>query len=205
MRVVKVIMMTVVLMCFSKLYGQNNQIKLYIQQIAANKVYIEYLQKGYSIVKTGLTTIGNIKNGHFSLDQMFFDDLQRINPRIRGHAKVLDIVTLNVQIIKRADKLIRETRNSELFKKGEVRHVEKCLELVLTNNAALIDEMESLLKRSALKMSDDERIKRIEELQVSMRSNYSFVNYFEGELRKLLLQKQKEFRDKAVVEDLLMN
>ena len=40
------------------------QKKYLLQQIAALQVYIGYLQKGYSIAKTGLTTIGNIKNGH---------------------------------------------------------------------------------------------------------------------------------------------
>ena len=63
---------------------KQTQIKYLLNQIAANKVYIGYLQKGYSIASKGLSTIGQIKNGEFTLHQDFFNRLLSINPAIKN-------------------------------------------------------------------------------------------------------------------------
>src|SRR5436190_21373731 len=77
----------------SEWFNQNaTQKKYLLQQIAALQVYTQYLQKGYSIAKTGLTTIGNFKNGHFSLDKDFFASLENINPKIKKYSRVSDII-----------------------------------------------------------------------------------------------------------------
>ena len=49
------------------------QKKYLLQQIAGLQIYIGYVEKGYSIAKKGLNTIGDLKDGHFSLDKVFFD------------------------------------------------------------------------------------------------------------------------------------
>lgn len=197
----------VILMLFFRTdsFGQNNQIKLYIQQIAANKVYIEYLQKGYSIVRSGLKTIGDIKDGHFKLDEIFFKDLERINPKISNYAKVADIVMLNGQVVKRAAVLVKGVKGSPVFHEREIKHIGKVLDALTDDCAELMDELNSLLRASAFKMSDDERLKRINALNTQMRSNYAFLNNFSGELRMLEVQKLKEQNEGSVVEDLIKN
>lgn len=199
----KVVILITMMLLFNNGYGQNNQIKLYIQQIAANKVYIEYLQKGYSIVKNGLRAIGDIKDGHWRLDIIFFDGLEKINPKVRQYAKVADIIALNIQVIKRAKKLVLEIKDADVFTEQEALYATKVVDRTLVNCAALIDELGSLLKTSELRMSDNERIKRIDGLHEQMRSNYSFVNYFSGEWQLLQLQKNKALRDGIIVKQLL--
>lgn len=199
----KVVILITMMILFNNGYGQNNQIKLYIQQIAANKVYIEYLQKGYSIVKKGLRTIGDIKDGHWSLDIDLFDGLEKINPKVRHYAKVTDIIALNTQVVKRAKKLVQETHNGKHFTKQEVGYAEKVKNALLVNCSALADELSILISKSELKMSDDERIKRIEILHEQMRDNFSFVNHFSGALQLLQLQKDKEWRDANFINDLI--
>ncbi len=51
---------------------QETQKKYLIQQIAALQVYTGYVQKGYSVAKKGLATIGSIKEGDFNLHSNFF-------------------------------------------------------------------------------------------------------------------------------------
>lgn len=182
-------------------YSQS-QIKLYIQQIAANKVYIEYLQKGYSIAKKGLTTIGNIKNGHWSLDKDFFAGLENINPKVRHYAKVADIVALNIQIVKRYKQALKEARASDRFTGSELDYFGKVFTGLIDNCAVLVDELTLLLKASELKMSDDERIKRIDKLYTNMQDNYVFVQDFSGSMEIMTLQRDKEVNDAAVVKGL---
>lgn len=105
--------------------SQNSQIKLYLQQIAANKVYIEYLQKGYKIVRGGLTTVGNIKNGHFKLDKDFFAALESINPKVRNYAKVAAIEQFNLEIISEFKTTIKNAQKSDGLHGNELAEVEK--------------------------------------------------------------------------------
>ncbi|MBN8788535.1 MAG: hypothetical protein J0I84_15705 [Terrimonas sp.] len=198
----KPVLMVFMLMALSKGYAQNNQIKLYIQQIAANKVYLEYLQKGYSIVKNGLNTIGNIKNGHFSLDKDFFSQLENINPKVRHYAKEADIIALNVQIIRRFKKALAEAKGTDLFSDQELDYINRVFNSLIDNCASLTDELTVLLTPSEWKMSDDERIKRIDGLHTAMRDNYAFVNHFAGELEIMAMQKGKELNDAAVLQGL---
>lgn len=182
-------------------YGQN-QIKLYIQQIAANKVYLEYLQKGYSIVKTGLNTIGNIKDGHFSLDKDFFSRLENINPKVRHYAKVTDIIALNIQIIRRYKKALAEAKDTDLFNDRELDYMTRVFNSLINNCVSLTDELTVLLTPHEWKMSDDERVKRIDGLHAAMWDNYAFVNHFAGELQIMAMQKGKELNDASVLQDL---
>src|SRR5258705_8026730 len=78
---------------------KSTQKKYLIQQIAMLQVYIGYLQKGHNIAKNGLITIGNIKNGHFTLDKDFFASLRNVNPKVKQYVKVADIITLNEKIV----------------------------------------------------------------------------------------------------------
>lgn len=183
-------------------YSQGSQIKLYIQQIAANKVYIEYLQKGYSIAKKGLTTIGNIKNGHWSLDKDFFAGLENINPKVRSYTMVADIVALNIQIVKRYKQALKEARVSDRFTGSELDYFGKVFAGLMDDCTVVVDELTILLKASELKMSDDERIKRIDKLHTNMQDNYVFVQDFSGKMEVMILQRDKEVKDAAVMKGL---
>jgi hypothetical protein len=46
---------------------KQTELKYYLQQIAALKLYAGFLEKGYSIAREGLTVIAEIKNGEFNL------------------------------------------------------------------------------------------------------------------------------------------
>lgn len=133
----KRVMMMSLLISVSVFSQAQNQIRLYIQQIAANKVYIEYLQQGYKIVKNGLNTIGNIKDGHFSLDKDFFNGLQHINPKVRHYAKVADIIALNIHIIKRHKKALAAARDSDGFTSSELDYMTKVFNALIDNCASL--------------------------------------------------------------------
>ena len=76
------------------------QKKYLLQQIAALQVYLGYAKKGYTIVTSGVNTIRNIKNGDFNLHRDFFSRLKNVNPAIRRYAKVADIISYQVKIIR---------------------------------------------------------------------------------------------------------
>jgi len=66
---------------------KKTQIKYLLQQIAANKVYLDYIEKGYGIARNGLNTIQSIKKGDFNLHSDFVSSLIKVNPKIKNYAK----------------------------------------------------------------------------------------------------------------------
>lgn len=175
--------------------AQNNQIKLYLQQIAANQVYIEYLQKGYSIAKKGLTFIGDIKNGHFSLDKDFFGSLTNINPKVKNYAKVADIIAYNIGIVQQFKTALRQARQTELFTSEELSYLESVFSNVTDGCTGIVDVLTILVKTSGVKMSDDERIRRIDALYEEMQDRYVFCNSFCSSVQVQAIQREKETND----------
>ncbi|MFY0255300.1 hypothetical protein ACDQ55_15240 [Chitinophaga sp. 30R24] len=175
--------------------AQNNQIKLYLQQIAANKVYIEYLQKGYSISKQGLTFIGNVKNTHFTLDKNFFLSLENINPKIKDYSRVAETITYSLEIANDFTASSRLINNSDLFATSEKTYVDRLKNDQLDASRQSIDDLINIINPGKLEMSDDERIKRIDILHGEMRERYLFSKEFYSTLKIQALQRQQEKRD----------
>ncbi len=175
--------------------AQSSQIKLYIKQIAANKIYIEYLQKGYKIARKGLTLIGNIKNGEFNLHRDFFNSLKGINPKIKNMSQVADMITDRVKIIGTYKTSFKKILDSDQFTPSEIEYIHAVFKKLLDDTAALLEELLKLITSDKYQMTDDERIKRIEELYTGMQDNCGFVQKFSNEILVLGAQRMKEKQD----------
>jgi len=184
------------LVCFvvniSMAWAQGRQVKTYLEQIAANKVYIEYLQKGYTVVKRGLNIIGSIKDGHFGLDQLFFNGLVSINPRVQQYPRVADIIVLAVRITSIGNKSIQQLRRDGLFTGDLVQYAGQVTAALNADCVALLADLAELLTTGELQLSDDERIKRIDQVHQEMNDRYVFISTWSAEIAMFILQKKKD-------------
>lgn len=197
-----IVCVAISLVAIMRTNAQSSQIKLYLQQIAANQVYIEYLQKGYSIAKNGLTFIGKIKNGHFSLDKDFFASLENINPKIKNYAKLADIIAYNIRIVQQFKTALQQARQSDLFSPKELSYLESVFTNVTDGCMSVVDVLTVLITPSQVKMSDDERIKRIDELYDEMQDRYVFSNGFCSALQVQAIQRKKEVNDAVTLKEI---
>lgn len=188
----KVILMIVCLVCSIDSFTQNAQIKLYLQQIAANKAYIELLQKGYQIVKQGWKTIGDIKHAHFTLDGDFFKSLEAINPKVGGCAKTAGSIVLYQAINNDASMLINYVNGVYLFSDAEKKYVRNVVAHIQTDATGELQILEGLVTDSEFKMSDDDRIRRIDEIYSKLQEMFSFISHFFANVKVLALQKSRE-------------
>lgn len=181
------------------------QKKYLLQQIAALKVYIGYLEKGYDIAKKGLNTISDIKNGHFNLDQDFFASLQNINPKVSKYAKVTDIITMNIKIVRFSKQTMKNARESYVMNNGEIKYMNTVFNALVDGCTDLTNEMMELITAGKLKMSDDERLKRIDAIYDDMEDRMVFVNAFGNQIKILTLQKEHEAADVKSTKSLFAN
>ncbi len=168
------------------------QIKNLIKQIALLEVYIGYLEKGYDIAKKGLTTISDIKNGDLHLHLDNFNSLKAVNPRVKKYVKVADIITLQLQIVQVYKTTLKQIKSNDLFNSSEIEYVYNVFTKLLEQCTINIDELISLTTSGEYEMKDDERLKRIDALEVDMQDKYAFAQNFGHGAQILSLQKNNE-------------
>lgn len=174
---------------------KKTQKKYLIDQIAALKVHLGNLKKGYQIVQRGLYTIDNIKSGNFNLHSDFFSSLNNVNPHIKNSAKVADIIAYQVYIIRD----FKQT-NARLKKDGnltpeELYYLGYCYTNMMKSCDLTLAELMQVITKDKAKMTDDQRIKEIDRLHEDMRDKYAFVRAFGNDNLALSAMRSKEKRD----------
>ena len=171
---------------------KKTQIQYLLDQVAANKVSIDYLEKGYEIARTGLNTIQNIKNGDFNLHRDFFGSLEIVNPKIKTYTRVADIIAYQIRIVKNISTTIKNLKESGQFNVDELDYSKAVFENLLDECLKNVDELYLVITSDELQMSDDERIKRIDQLYTDMQDKYSFCQSFSEECSVLAMQRLSE-------------
>lgn len=168
------------------------QKKYLLQQIAALQVYISYAKKGYNIVSGGINTIRDIKKGDLNLHNTFFSSLKTINPKISRYAKVADIISYQVRIIKLARQTLQSIKEANQFSVEEIEYCKKVLDALLDDCIQSVTELLEIITPDKLQMTDDERLVRIDKLYGDMQDKFTFCNVMSEDIGLLALQRLSE-------------
>ena len=171
---------------------RKTQRKYMLQQIAGLKVYIEYAQKGYAIVRDGLNTISHLKDGDLKLHQLFLDGLSNVNPKIKTAGRVPEILAMGIQIKNRSKKVVASDHE---LSQQELSYIQRVFNRVNKEQEVIIDQTTVLLSDGDLEMSDDERIKRLKKLHEQMVDIYLFTRSITDEIDLLSAQRKREIKD----------
>ncbi|MDQ2752743.1 MAG: hypothetical protein M3R72_06945 [Bacteroidota bacterium] len=174
---------------------QKTQIKYLVQQIASLQAYALVAEKGYSIAKTGLNAIANIKKGDFTLHSDYFSSLKKVNPNVKAYTKIADIIAMQGSIVKACRQQKLNMKSSGQFNRNEISYAGKVFDNLLDGCTEIIDELITVTTDGILQMKDDERIKNIDKLYASMQERYQFSQHFGNDNSKLALQRLREQND----------
>jgi hypothetical protein len=177
---------------FAEWFSQKKtQIKYLTQQIAALELYGSCIKQGYAISQNGLGNIGGYIKGEYGLHSSYYGSLKMVNPEIKSHGKADTIVRYAEQIPGQFDHLNNlnglDSDNKRYIGQVKAKILEECnkdlaeLELVITNQQA--------------KMTDDERIQRLDAIYKRVKDKYAFTQSFCNQVRMLLLQRNRELQD----------
>lgn len=182
---------------------KKTQIEYLVNQIAALKVYANTIEKGYRIAHEGLTVIGNIKKGDFSLHSNYFSSLKLVNPQIKTYWKVADIIQTEVSIIKSYNRQNKLLHSSRSFTSDEVKYCSAVFSNLLDGCNDIIDELIAMTTDHRLQMKDDERMERIDELHAAIKDRQKFILSFESEISLLAVQRARDQNDVVLLRSLL--
>jgi hypothetical protein len=175
-------------------YGQSSQKRVLLQQIAALKVYGDYVQKGYSIAKKGLRTISDVKDGELNLHSLFYTALKTVNPGVRNYEKVAAIIALQVKIFGQYNAM-SGLLYDDLFYGDEQDYIERVFARLLEDCDANLVALTDLITDTFLEMSDADRLARIDALYGQMLDNYSFSRHFADQAIALKKAREREHKD----------
>lgn len=178
---------------FKEFFKQKKTQREYlIKQIAALKIYFQYLKKGYEIAGKGLNAVGDIKDGSFDLDKGYLNSLKQVSRVVKNSAKVDDILLYSHHVKVAFRKLYEDCESDENLSPEEIRYVQAVYTNMLRGCNASLDELDLIVTAGETEMSEDERLQRLDKVYLDMLEKYSFTQDFVGSTRLLCLERAKE-------------
>lgn len=189
----KFILLLVFSLSMIRLTAQSTQQGALLQQIAALRVYGEYVQKGYSVVKKGLNVISDFKSGEFGLHSDYFESLGLPNLVVRDSETIIRILSLQEKIIRESARLQEDSIISQLSQ-DETAYCQRVKSRLLEGCWKELEFLYDVLTDKSLQMGDEERLGSIAGIYQEMSSNYAFIKKFTADTVLLVKEREREVR-----------
>lgn len=174
---------------------KKTQNKYMVQQIAALQLYIGFAEKGYQIVKQGINTVSDFTKGEFDLHENYFNSLKTVNPVIKQSKEVAVFADLLAEITNVCNRTYQVLNNSMTFSRDEMDYFQNVFRNLLNDVDKTTDVLITIISDDKLKMTDDERMARIEKLHSEMQEKLVFSRSFSADAKSIAASRVKEKAD----------
>lgn len=178
------------------------QLALNIEKLAQFKRILTDLKKAYEILYGGYTTIKNISEGNFNLHQTFLDGLLKASPAVQKYKKIADIIRLQLRLVKEYKTAFNRFKNNNWFRPEEIDYISKVYSNLFTKSLQHLDDLVTVLTANQLRMSDDERLSRIDQIFTGMQDKVIYLRHFNSSTSILGIQRSREKADIEVIQKL---
>lgn len=168
------------------------QLLLNVEKLAQLKQILSDMKKGYEIVSTGYNTIRNISQGNFDLHKTFLDGLMEVSPAVRTYKRVGDIIRYQMLLVKEYKNAYVRFKQSGNLSPGEVKYLGSVYAGLFKQSLKNVDDLITIITDGSLRMSDDERLKAIDEIYTAMQDKLMFLRHFNNNTTVLAVQRARE-------------
>ena len=197
----KILILTILitfLMIPVKSMGQSAEIQqliLNIEKLSQFKKILSDMKKGYELLSGGYKTVKDMTEGNFSLHKTFLDALMQVSPAVKNYKRVAEIVEYQISIVKESRNGMNRFIKSGNFSGQEINYFEKVYGNLLNQSLRNLDELTMIITADKLRMSDDERLKAVDDIYEQMQDKLLFLRNFNSTSNVLALQRSKEKND----------
>jgi len=197
----KILILTILitlLMIPVKSMGQSAEIQqliLNIEKLSQFKKILSDMKKGYELLSGGYKTVKDMTEGNFSLHKTFLDALMQVSPAVKNYKRVAEIVEYQISIVKESRNGMNRFIKSGNFSGQEINYFEKVYGNLLNQSLRNLDELTMIITADKLRMSDDERLKAVDDIYEQMQDKLLFLRNFNTTSNVLALQRAKEKND----------
>jgi len=164
------------------------QIKYLGLQIAALNSAEQALKQGYAICKSGLSSITSFTGTEYGLHQDYYASLKAVSPAVKGDPDVSAIGVYQQEILAAFQAL----PSLQLLTVSESAYVASVKQGLLTGCDRDLSELALVVTPGQLSLTDDERIKRLHQVCLSMRDRDVFARDFCAKIALLVAQRQQD-------------
>ncbi|MBW1654912.1 TerB family tellurite resistance protein [Flavobacterium quisquiliarum] len=198
----KKILMLLAVICIllipAKSKGQSAEIQqliLNIEKLSQFKKILSDMKKGYELLSGGYKTVKDMTEGNFSLHKTFLDALMQVSPAVKNYKRVAEIVDYQISILKESRSGMNRFIKSGNFSGQEINYFEKVYGNLLNQSLRNLDELTMVITADKLRMSDDDRLKAVDDIYEQMQDKLLFIRNFNASSNVLALQRAKEKKD----------
>jgi hypothetical protein len=167
------------------------QKKYLLEQIAAYRTYLSYLNTGYNLVKDRNNLIGLLKQADLDQHRDKYERLKEASPAVRSNPEVQAIIALGEAIVPIADKTAVQAAQAALLQPTEAAYIKRVFDGLLEQCQQVLEELSFLVTDGKVQLTDAQRLERIHALYADMQVKYTFAYSFSREARILNLTRKR--------------
>lgn len=187
---------------FQEWWQQKKTKKQYlIEQVAALQAYGSVIKKGYEVTQQGLGLIHTIKSGDFSQHEAHFQSFSSVNQAVINYSDTRLIIALASRSQQVATHIQTQLKSSKQLSQSEEAQVVHVFSNINHECASLLDELQLLLEKETLSLSDSQRLDRLKQIHTQMKEIYGFTVRIGQEFLQLTRLRKQEFQ--AIVQSRL--
>ncbi|MBE7174250.1 MAG: TerB family tellurite resistance protein [Williamsia sp.] len=164
-------------------------------KLAQLKSILSDMKKGYQILTQGYGAVKDISEGNFHLHEVFLDNLMKASPAVRKYGKVADMISDQLAMMKEYRSAWQRFRNDARFTPDELEYLVTVYSHLIQSSLSKLDDLTTILTDGSFRMSDEERLNRIDELAADMHDKLTFLRHFNGNASVLALQRTRQQND----------
>jgi hypothetical protein len=166
------------------------------QQLMLNWEKLQTLEKmldnmymGYKILDKGYTTIKKIAEGDYSIHQAFLDGLMAVNPSVRNYKRIPFIIEYQKLLMQEYKRAWKQLKNDPNLTIDEIFYIESVYNFIIKASLQNLDDLAMIITATKLRMSDDERMRAIDNIFFDMENRMVFLRGFNNDTRLLAIQR----------------
>jgi len=162
------------------------------EKLTQFKKILQNMYDGWKVVDKGYSTIKDISSGNFSLHKSFLNKLSNINPVVKNYYRIAEIIRYQSVIVKQSGNTLQKFRDDDDFSSSEKEYIGKvCLNLI-NESLKNVEELLMIVTGGVLRMTDDERLKAIDNIYHRVIDQFGFLQGFTSSTATLRLQRKSE-------------
>lgn len=178
------------------------QLALNVEKLAQLKQLLSDMKKGYQVVSTGYTTIKDVSRGNFGMHQTYLDGLMQISPSVKKYKRVRDIINYQMLLVQEYKQAYSRFKQDDNLNPEELAYLGRVYGNLLSKSLNHLDELNSVLTASRMRMSDDERLRAIDNIFMDMQDKLVFLRHFNTSTMKLAVQRARERNDVMTIQQI---
>lgn len=168
------------------------QLLLDVEKLTQFKKVLQQMYDYYKMLEEGYNKIRDISQGNFSLHEAFLDGLMAVSPEVKKYKKIVDIVQMQLILVKEYKSAFDMFKSCNMFNPNELDYLSGVYNRLADESLKNLDALITVVTAGKLRMSDDERIRAIDDLYKEITNKLRFLRDFNSSTHILALQRLKD-------------